>query len=147
MSTMPSASQAFDSKAANMNSRLEKVLQAEALPGGSASTLDNHTRIEEKARTESHDISILERRVFALETFLGSSSNTFNIEAAGTQHAGLGLGSQEDSGTISGSGTLPLIDSISRWLHYTLHISSAYRLPIRSHTLFSLRSLHVRFFF
>ena len=105
-----------------MNNRLDKVIQAETLPGGSASTADNHSRIEDKARTEPHDISILERRVFALETFLGSSSNTLNIEAAGTQHGGLGLGSQEDSGTISGSGTLPLIDSISRWQHNILHI-------------------------
>ena len=105
-------SQAFDSRAKNMNNRLDKVIQAETLASSSVSSPDNHSRTEEKTKMEPHDISILERRVFALETFLGSSSNTLNVEAAGAQHGG--LGSQEDSGTISASGTFPLIDNISR---------------------------------
>ena len=108
-------SQAFDSRAKNMNNRLDKVIQAETLASSSVSSPDNHSRTEEKTKMEPHDISILERRVFALETFLGSSSNTLNVEAAGTQHGG--QGSQEDSGTISASGTFPLIDNISRCCH------------------------------
>lgn len=116
LSPSASTSQAYGTKANNMNNRLDKVIQAESLPSGSGIVADpdshSHSRIEESVRKEQNDIIILERRVFALETFLGSSSNTINLEAASTQYGG--PGSREDSGTTSGSGTFPLIDSISR---------------------------------
>jgi hypothetical protein len=59
------------------------------------------------------DVSQLERRVFALETFLGSSSNSVDMEAAQRSQGGV-LGFQEDSGTSSAGGSFPLIDNITR---------------------------------
>lgn len=59
------------------------------------------------------DISQLERRVFAVETLLGSSSNSVDIEAAQRGQGGT-LGLSDDSGTVSAGGSFPLIDSITR---------------------------------
>ena len=59
------------------------------------------------------DVSQLERRVFALEAFLGSSSNSVDMEAAQRSQGGV-LGFQEDSGTLSAGGSFPLIDNITR---------------------------------
>ena len=51
-------------------------------------------------------VSVLEKRVYALELFLGSSSNAFDIEASQNQ----GPGSTKDNS----GGAFPLIDSIAR---------------------------------
>jgi hypothetical protein len=74
----------------------------------------NSAPITESSTTHAvSDVSQLERRVFALETFLGSSSNSVDMEAAQRSQGGV-LGFPEDSGTLSAGGSFPLIDNITR---------------------------------
>ena len=75
----------------------------------------NSTPVRESSTTPHavSDVSQLERRVFALEMFLGSSSNSVDMEAAQRSQGGV-LGFQEDSGTLSAGGSFPLIDNITR---------------------------------
>ena len=59
-------------------------------------------------KNKNFDISILENRVFALEQFLGSSSNTIDMDAASFQN----------QSSVSSTGSVfPLIDSITRYYH------------------------------
>ena len=106
--------QAFNRKASSLPSRLDLAIAAEK----PTSTNNPHVTTAPTAEniTTQHtvnDVSQLERRVFALETFLGSSSNSVDMEAA-QRSQGSVLGFQEDSGTLSAGGSFPLIDGITR---------------------------------
>lgn len=106
--------QAFNSKLTSLPSRLDSAI-AVGIPAG---TIKSHSSSAPTAEniTTPHgvsDVSQLERRVFALEIFLGSSSNSVDMEAAQRSQGGV-LGFQEDSGTLSAGGSFPLIDSITR---------------------------------
>ena len=107
--------QAFNRKASSLPSRLDRVMSAETSTSTIKSSV-NSTPITESSTTPHsvNDVSQLERRVFALETFLGSSSNSVDMEAAQRSQGSL-LGFQEDSGMLSSGGSFPLIDNITRW--------------------------------
>ena len=97
-----------------MPNRLDRAIAGET----SSSTIKSPTTTTPIAGniTSQHavsDVSQLERRLFAVETLLGSSSNSVDIEAAQRGQGGA-LGLSDDSGTISAGGSFPLIDSITR---------------------------------
>ena len=98
-----------------MMGRLDKAIAAgtsekETSSSSSIPTTQN-TLTNENA--ECSDVTVLERRIFALENFLGSSANALNMEA--TQGVGPGSNSLEDSVMTSSAGTFSVVDSIVRY--------------------------------
>lgn len=112
--------QAFETKTSSMMGRLDKAIagkktekekEKETLSSSSIPTSQKTQNKEQNS--ECSDVSVLERRIFALENFLGSSANVLNIEA--TQGVGPGSHSLEDSLMNSSAGTCSVVDSINRY--------------------------------
>lgn len=64
--------------------------------------------------SDNFNINVLEKRVFALEHFLGSSSNIFDIERASFQNLSPGSTGGNNEINSSMNSAFPLIESIAR---------------------------------